>query len=77
MDLAPWIRSGAPLGALRPVTPRGVFPTIAESAPATERDIEGVAANPEGWGNYLRRRRLRRLRRHPRGNGQPWLGGPL
>eukprot|EP00969_Alexandrium_andersonii_P027994 1220825-Alexandrium_andersonii.AAC.1 len=23
IDLAPWVRSGAPLGVLRPVTPRG------------------------------------------------------
>eukprot|EP00969_Alexandrium_andersonii_P057532 2535165-Alexandrium_andersonii.AAC.1 len=29
-DLALWIRSGAPLGVLRPVTSRGVFPTLAE-----------------------------------------------
>eukprot|EP00969_Alexandrium_andersonii_P087041 3840191-Alexandrium_andersonii.AAC.1 len=52
IDLAPWIRTGAPLGVLRPVTPCGVFPTVAESAPATEMEIEGIAANPEGWGNY-------------------------
>ena len=26
IDLAPWLREGAPLGALKPVTPRGVCP---------------------------------------------------
>ena len=26
IDLAPWLRNGAPLGALKPITSRGVFP---------------------------------------------------
>eukprot|EP00969_Alexandrium_andersonii_P358329 15450784-Alexandrium_andersonii.AAC.1 len=47
-DLALWIRSGPPLGVLRPVTSRGVFPTVAEGVPATDQEVEGIAANPEG-----------------------------
>eukprot|EP00969_Alexandrium_andersonii_P353647 15440381-Alexandrium_andersonii.AAC.1 len=43
---------GGPLGVLRPVTLRGVFPTVVEVAPATEQEVEGTAANPEGWANY-------------------------
>eukprot|EP00969_Alexandrium_andersonii_P161729 7148185-Alexandrium_andersonii.AAC.1 len=37
-DLALWIRAGAPLGVLRPAASRGVFPAVAEGAPATQRD---------------------------------------
>eukprot|EP00969_Alexandrium_andersonii_P302434 13369236-Alexandrium_andersonii.AAC.1 len=52
LTLLPGFGRGPPLGFVRPATPRSVFPTLAESAPATEREIEGVAANPEGWENY-------------------------
>eukprot|EP00969_Alexandrium_andersonii_P046590 2044077-Alexandrium_andersonii.AAC.1 len=37
-DLSVWIRTGAPLGVLRPVTSRGVLPPVAEGAPATGRE---------------------------------------
>eukprot|EP00969_Alexandrium_andersonii_P023442 1023717-Alexandrium_andersonii.AAC.1 len=36
--LALSIRTGAPLGMLRPVTSRGVFPPVAEGAPATDQE---------------------------------------
>eukprot|EP00969_Alexandrium_andersonii_P270828 11970682-Alexandrium_andersonii.AAC.1 len=39
VDFAPWIRWGALLGALRPVTSRGVSPPVLEEARATSEDI--------------------------------------
>eukprot|EP00969_Alexandrium_andersonii_P114292 5052639-Alexandrium_andersonii.AAC.1 len=52
VDLAPWVRSGAPLGVLHPVTSRGVFPSVEEDAPAAQRGIDDAKVSPEGWANY-------------------------
>eukprot|EP00969_Alexandrium_andersonii_P117392 5193150-Alexandrium_andersonii.AAC.1 len=52
VDLAPWVRSRAPLGVLRPVTSRGVFPPVLEEAPAAQRGVDSFTADPDGWENY-------------------------
>jgi hypothetical protein len=50
IDLSEWLRSGAPMGIARPVTPRGVFPPV----PAPTRSLQDIPAfsDPTGWVNY-------------------------
>ena len=65
-DLSLWVRAGAPLGVLHPVTPKGVFPTVEECASDREGD-RGHRSKSRGLGELpVRRRRLRGLRGYPR-----------
>ena len=50
IDLAPWLRDGAPLGSLKPITPRGIFPV-------DHRDTTDPLVLPQDWkgewANYI------------------------
>ena len=51
-DLAAWVEAGAPLGVRNHLSPSGIFPALADAAPASEAEIHGMSADPVGWGNY-------------------------
>ena len=50
--LAEWVRVGAPLGVLNPVTPTGVFPPVWETPAAEADDLSRLDKNPQGRSNY-------------------------
>ena len=50
IDLAPWLRNGAPLGALKPITSRGIFPVDKRET----TDPWSLAPGWDGdWSNYI------------------------
>jgi hypothetical protein len=50
IDLAPWLRNGAPLGALKPITSRGIFPVDKRET----TDPCSLAPGWDGdWSNYI------------------------
>jgi hypothetical protein len=52
VDLPQWLHTGAPLGILRPITSRGVFPSVEGAPPTTPLDTEALEVDPHGWENY-------------------------
>ena len=48
--LGSWLRHGAPIGLLHPVTPTGVFPPVDRKEPTV--DLNELISDPRGWSNH-------------------------